>query len=117
MLPQNQSSREQLEFPWLCIAIKKLKLVPCSHVRIHGIRSEAKLTASTNFTLKAENCVHKGLDEATQTQEVGKETPFFKPLNVSKQSTSVFGLDNHKITVLHSPTWHAMSGTGWSQYL
>ena len=35
----------------------------------------------TNFTPKADNCMHKQLDEDAQTQEPGKEMPF-KPLNV-----------------------------------
>ena len=41
---QSSGDHEQLEFPWLCIAIKKLTLVPCSHARINGIQSEAKST-------------------------------------------------------------------------
>ena len=39
-------------------------------------------TPMSKTTLKVKNCTYKGLDEDAQSQEPGKETPFFKPLNI-----------------------------------
>ena len=66
-----------------------------------------------------DNRMHKQLKKDVKTQEPGKEMPFFKPLNVSKQSTNVFGLDygTSKSPFSTPPMWHAVSGTGSSQYL
>ena len=45
----NFSSCLKVCFPWVCVKIKMIVLVPRSHTKFHGVRSDMKSTVEVNY--------------------------------------------------------------------